>query len=225
MMDPNKKVALITGSGSGLGEAAAISFAKEGIAVVLNGRRKEKIEQVKQKIEQNGGEAIAIQADVSSEQDVIRLTDEIVKTYGRIDILINNAGVFQPGLLIETTLEDWNEQIQSNLTGAFLVTRACLPLMRAQSYGRIVNITSSLAQNGAGGYAAYSASKAGLESLTRTAAEEEGSHNILVNLFSPGTLKTEMHATGRDPYSVIPQLWELATLPKHGCSGKLLEFK
>jgi NAD(P)-dependent dehydrogenase (short-subunit alcohol dehydrogenase family) len=97
--------------------------------------------------------------------------------------------------------------------------------MRAHNYGRIINITSGLAMNGAGGFAAYSASKAGLESLTRTVAEEESGYDILANLFSPGTVKSEMHATGKDPSTVAPELVQLAALPRNGGTGQLITAK
>ena len=217
------QVAVITGAGTGLGKAAAIRLAAEGAQVVLVGRRFARLEEVRGLIQAAGGLARAVQADVSAESDVRRLAEQVRAEFGRLDVLINNAAVVELGSLYETTPESWNYQLQVNLTGPFLMTRALLPLMRERRYGRIVNITSGLAVNGAGGYAAYSASKAGLESLTRTAAEEEASHGILVNLYNPGTIRSEMHATGKDPATVAPDLLTLATLPKHGPSGLLFE--
>jgi NAD(P)-dependent dehydrogenase (short-subunit alcohol dehydrogenase family) len=223
IMGLESKVVLITGAGSGLGAAAAISFAKERATVVLCGRRPEKIERLQNTIIEEGGEAVAISADVSIEAEVARLIGRIDELYGRIDILVNNAAVFEPGTVSETSLASWNYQFDNNVTSAFLVTRASLPLMRKHAYGRIVNITSALAHNGSGGFAAYSASKAALESLTRTVADDEIGHDILINMFNPGAIKTEMHATGRDPFAVVPELLKLATLPKHGISGKLID--
>ncbi|WP_409344745.1 SDR family NAD(P)-dependent oxidoreductase [Paenibacillus sp. MBLB4367] len=222
-MGLERKIVLITGAGSGLGSAAAMTFAKEGATVVLCGRKLDKIERVRSEIAEAGGQAVAIQADVSSETEVERLIGEVSASFGRIDILINNAAVFEPGTVSETSLASWNYQFSNNVTSAFLVTRASLALMREQGYGRIVNITSALAHNGSGGFAAYSASKAALESLTRTIADDEIGHDILINMFNPGAIKTDMHATGRDPYSVVPELIKLATLPKHGISGKLID--
>jgi 3-oxoacyl-[acyl-carrier protein] reductase len=222
-MGIENRVVLITGAGSGLGEVTAITFGENGAIVVLCGRGKANIEKVSETIIGAGGRALAIEADVSSEADVNRMIETIRETYGRLDVVINNAGVFEPGQVIDTTLESWNNQISTNLTGVFLVTRASLPLMRAQQYGRIINVTSSLAHNGAGGFAAYSASKAGMESLTRTTAEEEESYDILANIYSPGSLKTGMHATGKDPLTAVPELLKLASLPKHGMTGKLIE--
>jgi 3-oxoacyl-[acyl-carrier protein] reductase len=224
-MGIENRVVLITGAGSGLGEATAINFAENGAIVALCGRDKAKVEKVSERIKAAGGRALAIQADVSSETDVIQMIELIRQTYGRLEVVVNNAGVFEAGQVADTSLESWNNQISTNLTGVFLVTRASIPLMRAQHYGRIINITSSLAQNGAGGFAAYSASKAGLESLTRTTADEEGSYDILVNIYCPGSLKTGMHATGKDPLTAVPELLKLASLLKYGATGQLVESK
>jgi 3-oxoacyl-[acyl-carrier protein] reductase len=217
------KTAIVTGAGTGLGRAAAIAFANEGASVVLCGRRKSKVDAVAAEISAAGGSALAIQADVSVEADVQRLVEAAVKQYGRVDIVVNNAAVFEAGSVVETSLSDWNLQIGINLTGAFLLTREVLPHMREQKHGRIINITSGLAVNGAGGFAAYSASKAGLESLTRTVAEEESTHGVLANLFNPGTVRSEMHATGQDPADIAPDLVRLASLPEHGLNGQLVK--
>jgi 3-oxoacyl-[acyl-carrier protein] reductase len=217
------RTAIITGSGSGLGKAAALAFAKEGAKVVLCGRRLPKLEDVQKEIAAAGGTAITVKADISLEADVKCLIAETIKTFGRIDILINNAAVYVAGQTSETSLETWNYHLQNNLTGAFLMTRECLAGFTDQNYGRIINITSGLAVNGAGGYAAYSVSKAGLEALTRTVADEVTGLNILVNMFNPGTIRSEMHATGRDPQEVTPELIKLASLPSLSLNGKLVE--
>ncbi|MEI7026040.1 SDR family NAD(P)-dependent oxidoreductase [Paenibacillus sp. y28] len=219
------QIALITGAGSGLGKAAALAFADEGAKVVLCGRRTAKLEEVSDAIAAGGGEALTVQADVSLESDVLRLVQAAQSRFGRIDIVVNNAAVFESGEIADTPLDAWNAQLSTNLTGPFLVTRSVLPMMRKQKFGRIINITSGLADNGAGGFAAYAVSKAGLETLTRTAAEDEEKHNILVNLFNPGPIKTEMHGTGKDPASVTSYLVELAALPKGGKTGRLIEAK
>ncbi|QHT62664.1 SDR family oxidoreductase [Paenibacillus lycopersici] len=218
------RVAVITGSGSGLGRATAIDFAAEGAHVALIGRRPDKLESTAAAIRAAGGagRALVVQADVTSEQDVEHAVGWIAAELGAIDILVNNAAIFEPGSVLELNAQEWTRQIAANLTGPFLMTRAALPFMRRARYGRIINITSGLASNGAGGYAAYSASKAGLESLTRTTADEEHNYGILVNAFNPGTIRSEMHATGNDPHSVTSGLVRLASLPALGTTGTIV---
>lgn len=218
------RVALITGAGSGLGKASALTFAQEGAVVILLGRRKSKIDETARTITEFGGTALAIRADIALYGDIRQAVENTVANYGRIDILVNNAAILEPATVMETILSDWEQQLQVNLTGPFMLSQAVLPTMRKQRYGRIINITSSLAVNGAGGFAAYSAAKAGLESLTRTIAEEEGSYNILANLYNPGMIKTEMHGTGKDPAVVTSDLVRLASLPDHSHSGILVNY-
>ncbi|PZE22771.1 SDR family NAD(P)-dependent oxidoreductase [Paenibacillus xerothermodurans] len=218
------KTAIITGAGTGLGKAIARAMANDGAAVVLAGRRKDKIDAVAGGIVRNGGTAEAVVADVSQEAQVQALVKQAIELHGKIDILVNNAAVLETGGVIDTTLESWNYQLANNLTGAFLLTREVLPHMRSQRYGRIINITSGLAVNGAGGFAAYGVSKAGLEALTRTVAEEESHSQILASMFDPGTIKTEMHATGTDPDLVAPDIVQLAALARPGITGQLIHF-
>lgn len=220
------RTAIISGAGTGLGRAAAISFAQEGANVVLLGRRQSKLDETASIIHQEGlGQSLALQTDISDPQQVNQAIETAIRTFGQVDILINNAASFEPGQVIELTNEEWSRQIATNLTGSFLLIKAVLPFMRRARYGRIVNITSGLAWNGAGGYAAYSASKAGLESLTRTTADEENDYGILVNSYNPGTLRTEMHATGRDPFIVTPDLIRLASLSHDGETGTIVAFQ
>jgi 3-oxoacyl-[acyl-carrier protein] reductase len=219
------RITLISGAGTGLGRATAIAFAAEGASVALLGRRRDKLDETASLVrERTGQTALVLQTDVTEEQQVqeaIRLT---LERYGRIDVLLNNAAVLEPGSVAELTSDDWQKQISTNLTAPFLLTKAVLPAMRAQKYGRIINITSSLSKNGAGGFAAYSAAKAGLESLTRTIADEEHEHGILVNLYNPGTLRTEMHATGKDPALVTPDIIRLASLSFGGPTGTIHSY-
>ncbi|WP_281885216.1 SDR family NAD(P)-dependent oxidoreductase [Paenibacillus sp. YYML68] len=217
------KTAIVTGSGTGLGRAAAIALAAAGAHVVLVGRRANKLEETAAEIQTAGGSTLVVAADVSLENDAEAIVKKAVEAFGTIDILINNAAVFEAGQVAETTLSAWNEQIAVNLTGAFLMTREVIPHMRSQKRGHIINITSSMATNGAGGFAAYSASKAGLESLTRTTADDESSYHIMANLFNPGTVKSDMHATGKDPALVAPDIVALAALSNPGFTGRLVE--
>lgn len=219
------RVAIISGAGTGLGRAASLSFAMEGADVVLLGRRKDKLEETALVVkERTGKDSLILQTDVSNEPQVQKAIEAAIAHFGRIDIIMNNAAILEQGTVHELTSEEWQNQISINLTGPFLLTKAVLPTMRQAKYGRIINITSGLSWNGAGGYAAYSAAKAGLESLTRTLADEEHDHGILVNLYNPGTLRTEMHATGKDPSIVTPDLIRLASLPVGGPTGTIVSY-
>lgn len=221
----DSRIAVISGAGTGLGRATAIAFASEGAEVVLLGRRPDKLEETAAIVyNRTGKTALTLQTDITDESqvnDAIRIT---LDRYGRIDVLLNNAAVLEQGSVTDLTTEDWQKQIATNLTAPFLLTKAVLPAMRKQKYGRIINITSSLSRNGAGGFAAYSAAKAGLESLTRTLADEEHEHGILVNLYNPGTLRTEMHATGKDPAVVTPDIVRLASLSFGGPTGTIHSY-
>ncbi|MFC4776991.1 SDR family NAD(P)-dependent oxidoreductase [Paenibacillus sp. GCM10023252] len=219
------KVAIITGAGTGLGRAAALSYAREGAQVALIGRRRSKLEETRElMLQETGLDALVLSADVSDEAQLLQAVSTVVDTFGHLDIVVNNAAVFEPGTVAELSLVDWQQQIAVNLTGPFILCKAVLPHMRRARYGRIINITSGLSWNGAGGYAAYSAAKAGLESLTRTLADEEHEHGILVNLYNPGTIRTEMHATGKDPAVVTPDLVRLASLPQSGPTGTIVTY-
>ncbi|MHA6485307.1 SDR family NAD(P)-dependent oxidoreductase [Paenibacillus sp. strain BS8-2] len=219
------RIALISGAGTGLGRATAIAFASEGATVVLLGRRRDKLEETAAIVYARfGASTLILQTDVTEENQVQDAIQSTLEHYGRIDVLLNNAAVLEPGSVAELTTDDWQKQISTNLTAPFLLTKAVLPAMRTQRYGRIINITSSLSKNGAGGYAAYSAAKAGLESLTRTIADEEHEHGILVNLYNPGTLRTEMHATGKDPAIVAPDIIRLASLSFGGPTGTIHSY-
>lgn len=219
------RIAIISGAGSGLGRAAAIAFADAGANVVLLGRRIDKLEETAILLsERTGRSALVLGADVTDERQVSDSIEAVLKQWGRIDVLLNNAAVLEQGTVLELSSDEWHNQIATNLTGPFLLTKAVLPAMRKQKYGRIINITSSLSRNGAGGFAAYSAAKAGLESLTRTVADEEHEHGILVNLYNPGTLRTEMHATGKDPSVVTPDIVRLASLSFGGPTGTIHSY-
>ncbi|MFN3678562.1 MAG: 3-oxoacyl-[acyl-carrier-protein] reductase [Thermosynechococcus sp.] len=188
-------VAIVTGASRGIGRAIALELAKKGATVVVNyARSAEAALEVVQMIEQQGGTAIAIAADVSIPEQVETLVAKTVETYGRVDVLVNNAGITRDTLLLRMSLEDWQAVINLNLTGVFLCTRAVSKLMLKQKRGRIINIASVAGQMGNPGQANYSAAKAGVIGFTKTVAKELASRGITVNAVAPGFIATEMTA-------------------------------
>lgn len=199
------KVALVTGSSGGLGRYIALSLANDGAQVgLVYNKNSEAAEMLKKDIEAIGREAIIVQADVSSEPDVQRMVQEMLGRFSTIDVLINNAGISLDGISWKLSKENWQQVLDVNLTGAFLCAKHVLPTMRAQQFGRLVNITSVVGQMGMPGTAAYSASKAGLIGLTRTLALEVANKNITVNALALGYFDTGMIKTV--PSGVLEQL-------------------
>jgi len=187
------KVAIVTGAGKGIGKAIALALSKEGVRVTIVARNPAEIEGVAQQIRQNGGEAIAVRADVSSEEEVAKMVGEAEQRFQRLDILVNNAAVNLPYTrLLEVGLSEWNRVLAVNLTGAFLTMRAVLPKMIAQRSGKIINISSIGARHGAAGRSPYRASKAALINLTESIAAEVKEFGIDVNAICPGPTDTPM---------------------------------
>ncbi len=188
------KVALITGGARGIGRATAIRFAQGGAKIAINYRgNSAAADEAKRLVEQAGGSATAIQGDVSVEADVDRLVKEALAFGGgRMDILVNNAGITHDDLLIRMTPQAWDEVLDLNLRGAFLVTRAVMRPMMKQRYGRIVNVSSIAGVMGNAGQANYSAAKAGLIGFTKTVAREMASRNVTCNAVAPGFIPTDL---------------------------------
>lgn len=185
------KVALITGSGSGMGKAAAILFAREGAKVVNVGRRVGLLEETVRIIKEAGGETIAVSADVSKGEDVRKMIKAAVDAYGRLDILCNHAGILhKPAPLAEVPEETWDPVIDVNLKGVFLGMKYAIPFMIKQGGGVIVNTTSAQGLVGVPNLSPYAATKGGIIALTRTAAIEYASCNIRVNCIALGMVKT-----------------------------------
>lgn len=192
------RVALVTGASQGIGRAVAIEFAKSGATVALAARSEAKLAEVKAEIEAAGGKAESFALDVASEDSIKSVAKEIVAKLGAVHILVNNAGVTKDGLVLRMKTADWNDVLNTNLTGAFLLTQALLqPMMKAR-WGRIVNITSVVGETGQAGQANYAASKAGMIGLTKSLAREFASRGITVNAVAPGYIETAMTAVLND---------------------------
>ena len=192
-MNLTGKVALVTGASRGIGKACAIHLADLGARVVVNyAHNRAKAEQVVTQIQQKGGEATPIPADVSNQKDVEAMVKKAVEIYGSLDILVNNAGINRDMLLLRMKEEDWDSVINTNLKGVFLVTKAAARYMMKQRQGRIINISSVIGIAGNAGQANYAASKAGVIGFSKSIARELASRNILVNMIAPGFIDTDM---------------------------------
>ena len=189
------KSAVVTGSSRGIGAAIATLYAKEGASVIINCHQEvNEAENVVRRIHEAGGKATACVADVRSAKDSERLVQTAVDTNGRIDILVNNAGIVRDAMFDKMTPEAWQEVIDTNLTGAFNCCRAAFGPMKAQNHGRIISISSIVAEMGNIGQVNYAASKAGVLGLTRAMALEFARYGILVNAIAPGFCVTKLTA-------------------------------
>jgi NAD(P)-dependent dehydrogenase (short-subunit alcohol dehydrogenase family) len=190
----SNRVAVITGASRGLGKQMAEALAEAGATVVLVARHREQLESVRASIADRGGKAYAFAGDVSQETDVNRIADQIRAEVGQPDILINNAGTNLRKALHEFTVEEWSSVMHTNLDGPFLCARAFVPAMIEKAFGRIINMTSTMAHVSLPGRSAYSASKFGLLGMTKALALELAPYGITVNGISPGPFATEMNA-------------------------------
>lgn len=186
------RVAIITGSSRSIGAAVAKRYAREGAKVVINYRsHPELAEQVREDIAAAGGEAFAIQADVSREEDVHRMVEETVRRYGKIDILVNNAAMDPRKTWHEITTEEWDALMGVNVRSQFLCAKAVFPYMKAQSYGKIINVSSVTFFTGQKQFLHYVTSKGAIIGFTRALAREVGENSITVNCITPGAVLTE----------------------------------
>jgi NAD(P)-dependent dehydrogenase (short-subunit alcohol dehydrogenase family) len=186
------KVALITGGTSGIGEAAALLFAKEGAKVSITGRHEQRGHAVTARILESGGQAIFLRTDVRKAAECRRAVEETVAKYGRLDILFNNAGVFYPHTTVDCSEEEWDLQIDVNLKGTFLMSKFALPTMIQQRGGVIINNSSGWGIVGGDAAVAYCASKGGAVLLTKAMAIDHGHQGIRVNCICPGDVDTPM---------------------------------
>ena len=196
----NKKTALITGATRGIGKEIAIKLAKEGYDVAINYRTmNEEVGNLKSQIENDFGVKVSlVQGDVSNFEDAERMVKQTVEELGKIDVLVNNAGITKDGLLMRMSKEDFEKVIDINLVGTFNVTRNVIPFMIKQKSGRVINISSVVGVAGNAGQTNYSASKAGIIGFTKSLAREVASRNILVNAVAPGFIATDMTSVLND---------------------------
>jgi 3-oxoacyl-[acyl-carrier protein] reductase len=222
VLTEDSRVALITGANQGIGFGIARALASDGMRVVLNGQREDAVHEAAGRLSADGADAIGFAADVSDEQAVSRMFEAIRSRFGRLDVVVNNAGIAprlngRSARVEDTPLEYWQRTLAVNLTGAFLVSRAALALMKERRWGRIINMASQSGRMYTGfGSAYYAASKAGLIGFSRVLAGEVGEYGITVNCISPGRIKTAMAATFANEDEVDGQYIERTPLRRVG---------
>ena len=198
-MKLSDKVAIITGSGRGIGRAIAIAFAKEGAKVSLVSRTVSELEETAQLIKEYASQSIVIPTDVTEPTSVAEMVRETISQYGRVDILVNNAGIAGPiGALQNNDIDDWIQTIQVNVVGPYLCCKSVVPLMANQGGGKIINLAGAGANNAWANLSAYCTSKAGIVRMTEVLALELEVHNIQVNALGPGSIHTRMWEELRD---------------------------
>lgn len=208
------KVAIITGAGRGIGEVTAKKFAAEGAKVTVSDINEEAVKKTVAEIIEMGGEALGLTVDVTNRQQVDNMIAETKKRFGRIDILINNAGIIQDAQLIKMTEEQWDQVIDVNLKGAFNVAQAVARVMKEQQSGVILNASSVVGIFGNFGQTNYAAAKWGINGMTKTWAKELGRYGIRVNAVAPGFIETPM--TAKMPDKILNMMKEKSILKKLG---------
>jgi 3-oxoacyl-[acyl-carrier protein] reductase len=188
------RIALVTGASQGIGRACALELAKAGATVALAARNQGKLDEVAGEIAAAGGQAATFALDVASEESLKAGAKAVLERFGKVEILVNNAGITRDGLMMRMKRADWDDVLGTNLTGAFLLTQALISPMLKNRWGRIVNISSVVGRTGQAGQVNYAASKAGLLGMTRSMAREVASRGITVNAVAPGYIETPMTA-------------------------------
>jgi len=211
-MTEQAKIALVTGASRGIGRAIAIGMAKRGFDVAINDieRQQDALQEVARAIEATSRRALTVYADVSNKAQVEAMVSNVVDVFGRIDALVNNAGILIAGDVEHLKEEHWDSVLDVNAKGTFLVVQAALPHMKRQKYGRIVNIASIGGKHGALGQAHYSASKAAVMGFTRVLALEVGTYGITANCICPGIILTDMGRVNLDD-AAVREAWQEKT--------------
>lgn len=219
----DKKVAIVTGASRGIGRAIAVALADAKYRVVINYNSSRKCaKETLRLIKSKGGEAILFQGSVAKPEDMKNMIETTIDNYGTVDALINNAGILIPKYLMMTTLDDWNQTLETNLTGTFLSIKSVLrPLIENRS-GKIINISSVASISGIAGQAAYAASKSGINGVTKVLAKELSSYNILVNSIAPGFIETDM--TDDFPDRKLKEYEESIPLKRFGSPEDIANF-
>lgn len=218
MLSFNDKVAWITGSSTGIGKAFAKAFSKHGAKVIIHCNNSiNEARELEKEIELDGGKVLLVRGDVADGKIVSEMVLRIEKTFGHIDILINNAGSMERRARVEEMDEElWDKVINTNLKSVYLVSKAVLPLMKKQGKGKIINISSIAGRNGGGlGSIAYSTAKGGVNTLTRALAKDLAEYNILVNAIAPGLIATPFHDKATPP-EVFKSIARSITLKRAG---------
>jgi len=216
------KTAIVTGGTRGIGAAVAALLAEHGAAVVVSGRDAARLQNAVRELEERGASVHGVVADAAKREDADRLVEAAKERYGRLDLLVNNAGITRDGLLIRMKDDDWDRVMEVNLRGAFLMTRAAAKLMVRQRSGRIINIASTAGAMGSPGQANYSAAKAGLIGFTKATARELAHWGVLVNAVAPGLIETDMAAA--IPAAAREALLEQVPLKRIGSAREVAEM-
>jgi len=223
-MDLEDRVSLVTGASRGMGRAIALKLSSLGSKIAVNHipAEADNAKEVVQTIIDQGGEAIAIEADVRDSDSVKAMMDKVVDTWGKIDVLVNNAGITKDSLLLRMRDDSWDDVLNINLRGAFLCTKFALRSMIRQGKGRIINMASIAGVIGNVGQANYAASKGGLIAFTKTVAREVGSKNITANALAPGFIKTQM--TEKLPDDIKNSILAMTSLRRFGEPEEVAEL-
>jgi 3-oxoacyl-[acyl-carrier protein] reductase len=219
MFSLKERVALVTGASQGIGRATALALAQAGARIVACARNAEKLAAVVNEIASRNGEAIAIPMDVADAEQVKSGFRQAIEKFGKLDILVNNAALARDGLAVRMKVDDWDAVLRTNLTGAHLCAQQAMAVMMRARYGRIINVTSVVAETGNAGQANYVAAKAGLIGLTRALAVEIASRNITVNAVAPGFIVSPM--TDPLPQKVKDELLTRIPLGRMGTDAEV----